>query len=724
MTYALVEAIVYVLYALKWLAFGVAWLLLFLGIDDLIVDVTYWGRRLWRRLTVYRRNPPADEQRLFDTPEKPLAVMIPAWQEAGVIGEMAELAARTLDYENYQIFVGTYPNDPDTQAAVDTVCLRFTNVHKIVCARPGPTSKADCLNNIIDGILRFEQEARVNFSGFILHDAEDVISPLELRLFNYLLPRKDLVQVPVYPFPPHWYEFTAGHYIDEFAEQHSKDIVVREALLGQVPSAGVGTCFSRRAILALLEDSDGIAFDVQSLTEDYEIGMRLAERGMAGIFARYIVRDRRYAVTRENRLGVSDRVGNVICVREHFPRTFNQAVRQKSRWIVGIVFQGIRNQGWSRAPLMNYFLWRDRRGGITNLVGLLVNIVLFTAIGLWLADRLLLDGWQFASIFAGSDLLVVLLGINGMLLLNRLFQRAWFVTQYYGVFQGLLSAPRMLWSNVVNFVANLRAILQVLREGDPRRVAWDKTIHEFPSVTRARPVPVGRRLVGMGAVTEAQLEDAMASAKGRRLGRELLARGQIDSTQLARVLADQAGLDWQGLDPFDLPEELVAAFPTRLALRYAVLPIAVDGDTLVLGGERAVSEIALGVISRRLQRPVRCCIVPQGRVTVGLRFWYARRESPDRDEALARLRDARSDPQVMEEYCRHQVLLGDLVQELGMLSPALFAQAMIDYEPDQEALGDYLVRRQLISRTLLSEALAEQAREQALADRVFVGEPS
>lgn len=61
--------------------------------------------------------------------------MVPAWNETGVIGNMAELAATTLDYENYHIFVGTYPNDPDTQRDVDEVCARFPNVHKVVCAR-------------------------------------------------------------------------------------------------------------------------------------------------------------------------------------------------------------------------------------------------------------------------------------------------------------------------------------------------------------------------------------------------------------------------------------------------------------------------------------------------------------------------------------------------------------------------------------------------------------
>lgn len=85
--------------------------------------------------------------------------MVPAWQEHGVIDKMAELAATTLDYENYHIYSGTYPNDAETQRDVEKVCARFPNVHKVVCARPGPTSKADCLNNVLNAIMQFEQRA-------------------------------------------------------------------------------------------------------------------------------------------------------------------------------------------------------------------------------------------------------------------------------------------------------------------------------------------------------------------------------------------------------------------------------------------------------------------------------------------------------------------------------------------------------------------------------------
>ncbi len=49
---------------------------------------------------------------------------------------------------------------------------------------------------MLDAITQFERSANFAFAGFILHDAEDVISPMELHLFNYLVERKNLIQIP------------------------------------------------------------------------------------------------------------------------------------------------------------------------------------------------------------------------------------------------------------------------------------------------------------------------------------------------------------------------------------------------------------------------------------------------------------------------------------------------------------------------------------------------
>jgi adsorption protein B len=313
----------------------------------------------------------------------------------------------------------------------------------------------------------------------------------------------------------------------------------------------------------------------------------------------------------------------------------------------------------------------------------------------------------------------VLLWLNGFMLLNRLFQRGWFVTRYYGLVEGLLSAPRMMWSNFANFFANLRALRQVMEMGDSRRVAWDKTTHEFPALTKAQRVPLGHRLVEKGLITEEQLEAAITSPVRRRLGRELLLRGYIDSTQLVQALAEQLDLEWAPLNPFKLDKRLIDALPRRIASHYGVLPVAEEGETLVLASEGPVSQVSLGAISRQLKRPVRSRLAPQGRVTLGIRYWYASpRQNEEVRHMLQVLERHQDDEALLERVSRHQVLLGNLLQVRGMVPPTLFNQALIDFDAENMSLGEHLIDRGMITREVLEQALADQTSEQQAAYRI------
>ncbi|QCT20388.1 phage adsorption protein NrfB [Jejubacter calystegiae] len=709
-----VDAFATYLYGLKVIAIGLACLMFISGLDDLFIDIVFWLRRIKRALTVYRKHKPMDYRELYKPDEKPLAIMIPAWNETGVIGNMAELAATTLDYENYHIFVGTYPNDPDTQRDVDEVCARFPNVHKVVCARPGPTSKADCLNNVLDAITQFERSARFSFAGFILHDSEDVISPMELRLFNHLVDRKDLIQVPVYPFERQWNHFTSMSYIDEFAELHGKDVPVREAIAGQVPSAGVGTCFSRRAVMALLADGDGIAFDVQSLTEDYDIGFRLKAKGMKEIFVRFpVVREED---SQPRRFLQSRRTSNVICVREYFPDTFTTAMRQKSRWIIGIVFQGFKIHKWSSSWTLNYFLWRDRKGLISNFISFIAMIIMLQLLLLLAYQRLVPDAWQFLSIFWGSAWLVTLLWINAILMTNRILQRIIFVTIYYGLGQGLLSVPRLLWGNLINFMANWRALVQVLQHGDPRRVAWDKTTHDFPSVTGQNRAlrPLGQILIEQGVLTEQQLEDSLLNRiPGLRLGGTLVKRRLVTPSQLARALAEQNQVPWEETDTRTLSESLIAQVPARVALRYAVLLLRMEGDTLTLASENGIDPVSLAALARKLDKKIDYVIVPRGCVVTGLRYWYLsgrkNREHDMLDSAVAHgwLTPAQSE-QIWQQYQADQFLFAEILTGLGEINSAAMNALLLRHERSDMQLGAFLVGEGVISQHTLDRALELQ----------------
>jgi adsorption protein B len=723
-----VDVVATYLFGLKVIALTVAIVILVSSLDDLVIDIVYWSRRVWRAWTVYRVHPRLEPAALLEPVEQPLAIMVPAWREAGVIGPMANLAATTLDYENYHLFVGTYPNDMDTQRDVDAVAARFRNVHKVVCARPGPTSKADCLNNVVDAILQFESRANLRFAGFILHDAEDVISSLELRLFNYLVGRKDLIQLPVYPFERRWFDITSAHYMDEFAELHGKDILVREAMAGQVPSAGVGTCFSRRAITSLLASGDGIAFDVQSLTEDYDIGVRLRMKGMTEIFVRFPALGVEVPdVARPRGLGRSARspgtpwwrssaAASVVCVREYFPNTVAAAVRQKSRWIIGIVYQGFKTLRWTNDLAVNYFLWRDRKSGINNFASFAATLLLMQLVVLWTYQQAVDDSYQFLSVFEG-DLLAVVLGANLVLMANRLAQRVTFVSSFYGVRQGLLSVPRLFWGHWINFLANCRAIRQIVRHKELNRVAWDKTMHDFPSLgepSRARR-PLGHILVARGLLGEEALHDAVTHRiRGLRLGSSMIRQELISREQLAAALADQGGVSWEPLDSLLLRPAVITLMPADVARRYAVLPLRLEGKHLVLASESYIDPVALAALSRRLGYPVSYVIVPVGQVTIGLRYWYPRQPMPENPklplwEAVSAGEVAASESDALwQRYVSRQVLFAEILMSLGHLDPAALTSVLLRYDPGATSLGQFLVDERIIDAATLREALELQ----------------
>ena len=360
----------------EYVAAVVAVIILISSLDDLFVDAWYWGRRIYRRFVIEPFIRPLTPAALYQKDEQPLAIMIPAWLESPVIAAMIENMVSVLDYRRYVIFVGTYPNDPDTIAEVERMRRRYKQLVRVETRNPGPTNKADCLNTVVRAIFQHEQITGVEFAGLVLHDAEDVLHPLELRYFSYLLPRKDLIQVPVLSLERHWSELVAGIYMDEFAEWHAKDLVVRESVAGSVPSAGVGTCFSRKAMLHLLSDGTGEVFNTSSLTEDYDISARLSAAHMQSIIARLPVE---YVVKRESLFGFGEQkeilLSMPLCVREFFPDTFRTSYRQKARWSLGIAFQGWRSMGWRGNWATKYFLFRDRKGIVTSLVAVLAYVV-------------------------------------------------------------------------------------------------------------------------------------------------------------------------------------------------------------------------------------------------------------------------------------------------------------------------------------------------------------
>jgi adsorption protein B len=324
--------------------------------------------------------------------------------------------------------------------------------------RDGPTTKADCLNHLYDALIAYETETGRSPAAVALHDAEDVVHPLELRIFDRLIDRAAVIQLPVLPLPDPHSRWISGHYCDEFAEAHIKELVVREAVGAAIPLAGVGCAIARVALSELAALNEGQPFAAGSMTEDYEVGLRLGALGLKTMFVRLPARPGERAV---------------VASRGYFPTTLGSAVRQKARWLGGIALAGWDRLGWSGGIGERWMRMRDRRGPLAALLLFAAYSAAFLWSQIWLAEAL------GAPIHAQLDrTLIILLTVNGWLLAWRVLMRATFTAYAYGAIEGILSIPRLFVGNMIAILAAARAIA-IHIDGGARR--WDKTRHVFPA---------------------------------------------------------------------------------------------------------------------------------------------------------------------------------------------------------------------------------------------------
>ncbi|RUM69095.1 MAG: hypothetical protein DSZ07_05460 [Sulfurovum sp.] len=467
---------------IKMMTFFTVIILFISGLDDFFIDVYYWIRRGSNSIIGKEKYPNLTTKELMAHPEKPLALMVPAWDEAVVIEKMLKNTLKTFQYDNLHIFVGTYPNDPATQEKVDNVTAIHSNVHKVVNKTPGGTTKADCLNNVIDYIFEYEKSTGIEFTTITYHDSEDIVHPMELKLANYVIGTegKDLMQIPVMPLTTNPMNFNGTHYQDEFIETGFKDMLVRESISGYVPSSGVATSFSKKAVATLSRLNDGVVFNTKSLTEDYDIGYRLLSEGLKLAFVTFPVTVKKKVKTWRGKMEERE-VEEYIVSKGYFPTKFQQAVRQKSRWIVGIVFQGNRDIGWPKGLGLKYILYRDRKAIFTHPANLFAYIILFNLVYLSLTYAFNDTAWHFPEFIPEESWIWTLIYFNAMFLVSRFFHRFYFVNKFYGFSSAILSIPRLIWGNIVNMFALFRAFSQYKNAGKKEKeVKWDKTDHEFP----------------------------------------------------------------------------------------------------------------------------------------------------------------------------------------------------------------------------------------------------
>jgi len=658
------------------------------GIEEMAIDLQYFARGLHRR---QRRTIGWED--LAAAPPRRIAIMVPAWDEAEVIESMLEHNHRTLDYDTslYDIFCGTYQNDLETQRKVSAVARRYPNIHKVVVPHDGPTSKADCLNWIYQGIVLEERRRGRRFDILLMHDAEDVIHPLALRLYATLIPQYEFVQTPVFSLKLRHRDLVAATYIDEFAEFHLKDMLVREAMGGLVPSAGVGSAFERDAFEEIALAHDQNPFHVESLTEDYEVGLKFRLAGKKVHFACRSLQ-RKVEVPRRFFGGTRTVVQEeYIATREYFPAGFRASVRQRARWVTGITLQTWRQIGWQGSAAVRYCLWRDRKALITNLLLVLAYGLFAYMLGSSALSLIGVEGAAGASIAPPYSLVWVLLATNLFFLIWRAAMKMSFVGRLYGAGHALMSVPRLILGNLIGLAATGRAVRQYVHHwwtGTPLR--WNKTAHHYPSVEvlAAQHRRLGEFLIERAELSRADLDEALRlqAGTGLPLGEVIAASGMLPSRTVIQALGDQLEMPVAEPRPDMVPLALLRKLPEAEAAELEALPISITPNgraVIAMPGVPKADEIAR--LSSHMGAPVLIALAP--RDAIRRARWRAYRRLLDDGRAPS--------PR-----------LGEVLVARGCIDPASLDVALDEQLETGERLGELLVRWGMVAPADVTAALS------------------
>jgi len=594
------------------LAYTAAVGFLVFGIDDVFFDLQFL-----RYLRSKKESVPITLNELKNEPEQLIAIYIPAWMEGGIINRMAEYAKKVLIYDRYDIFIGVYPNDAETNRCVDELVRVSPRIHKAVTPNPGPTSKADCLNAIYQAMLSREIPGKREYAIIALHDAEDVLHPLILKVYNYHVPRTfDMGQVPVFPLElTPWRYWVGNSYIDEFSEWHMKDMFAREAMGGMVPSAGVGTAFSRAAIDFLAKKYEVGPFLIGSLAEDYMVGMELCRSGFRTGFIDYPVEREVLRRDKEGRTISSRKVTERVAVRENFPLQFFQAVKQKARWIVGTAFQGWEHGGWWGSTAVRYTLLRDRRAPLVHCINASGYFVMAYVIAEFLVQHSGLRNSLFLRpLFQENSLLWRIVLVDTALLCYRVTQKVSCVSDAYGLRQGLFAIPRYPVVNLINMTATIRAgWIYMQHRLFNKPLAWTKTTHVFPGVAELQEfaTSIEELLVDEGLVTREDLDKILEKNKGSSAPRALLQMQLMDEEQFTSVWKRFSGLKSCVVTPEDVPLAELNRWQESDAVRFGGMPCAEaeDGSSL-FGFVEPPKPEDLGEIAAIFGAPVEARLIP------------------------------------------------------------------------------------------------------------------
>lgn len=401
---------------------GVSAILLFHAIFNLLTMSFSWNDPH----TLHLRKSPKECLK----PSTSFTLLVPVRNEANVIGDTLK-AMTLLDYPKslYEVFILCRNDDPATISAIKQAAkgLDVTNV-KLLIVDSTVNNKPKALNL---GLSNANNEVVAVF------DAEDEPHPAILSVINTTMiqSKSDVVQsgVQLMNYSSKWFStLNVLEYYFWF-----KSALHFFTKMGVVPLGG-NTVFIRRSVLEAVS-----GWDENMLTEDADLGIRLSLAGSK----------------------ISVIYDEVHVTKEETPSTFNQFIKQRTRWNQGFLqilfqFKWLQLPGVTRKLFTAYLLFMP---AIQALWVIYLPITIIANFSLSLPV-----GWAIFSVLPAYVLIMQLLLYNyGM----------YEFTKDYNYKYSPLLVFRILFTffpyQILLSIASVRAVFRLIM----RESSWEKTAH-------------------------------------------------------------------------------------------------------------------------------------------------------------------------------------------------------------------------------------------------------
>lgn len=158
----------------------------------------------------------------------------------------------------------------------------------------------------------------------------------------------------------------------------------------------------------------------------------------------------------------------------------------------------------------------------------------------------------------------------------------------------------------------------------------------------------------------------------------------------------------ESIDARQIPSSLIAEMPASVALHYAVLPLRLDNDELIVGSEDGIDPVSLAALTRKVGRKVRYVIVLRGQIVTGLRHWYARRRGHDPRAMLYNavqhqwLTEQQAG-EIWRQYVPHQFLFAEILTTLGHINRSAINVLLLRHERSSLPLGKFWSPKALLA---------------------------